>query len=35
MMRAQGISGRVATERVPELIALLEPLIPPAPEDDE
>ena len=26
---------RVATERVSELIALLEPLIPPTPEDDE
>lgn len=26
---------RVATERVPELIALLEPLIPPPPKDDE
>jgi len=26
---------RVATERVPELITLLEPLIPPAPKDDE
>jgi uncharacterized protein with HEPN domain len=26
---------RVATERVPELITLLEPLIPPAPKDGE
>lgn len=26
---------RVATERVPEPIALLEPLIPPAPRDDK
>lgn len=26
---------RVATERVPELIALLEPLIPPAPNNDK
>lgn len=26
---------RVATERVPELIAALEPLLPPLPEEDE